>query len=265
MTKKGTPADPAEITDPAPVVGTGDPPTEVPPGDDPGSLDYDEPDDPAVPLERFQTVSQQAEDERRARQDLQGRYEQLLAKHEETVDRLANPQPTPANPGDPDLKNLPQPPEGLSNLEVAYWHIHQGMRRNLKGMLKQELGDSMEKLKTLPIDAIKHTTVESQWTGLCLENKIDSSSRLTRLAFMQLLDQGATPEQAIKSLKEAGAAAPKRSATPITPGATSSAEVERVMPRDKGHAADLARRGKVIPHFGIEDVFAERARRKAKA
>jgi hypothetical protein len=81
--------------------------------------------------------------------------------------------------------------------------------------------------------------------------------------------EGAQPRAVLESIKKTlnlpTPTAEARTGTAITGGVESHASVERIMPRDKEHATDLALKGKRVPEFGVLDVFADRANRRRGA
>ncbi len=252
--------DPAEITDPAPVVA--DPAEPIVPVEDPPS--YADPDATTVPLARFQEQGQEIQQEREARQQLETQLDGLNKRYDTLMARLDNPsKPTPdSKDALPGFDGLPEAPKDFTNLQAAYWHIREGLKRDLPQLLRDQ-GVPLDQLKSVDLEGMQATAMARTYIGACAEAGIDAANGNTRLAYAHLVEGGMEPQKAAAQLKENGAPEPKRSATPITSGSSATAGVENIMPRDSAHAGALAAKGTRIPNYGINDVLAARKKQRA--
>jgi len=249
--------DPAEITDPAPVVA--DPAEPIDPVVDPPS--YVDPDQ-MVPLSRFQEQGQEIQAERTARQELQTQLDGLNVRYDTLMARLDKPAAEPGKDALPGFEGLPEAPKDFSNLQAAYWHIREGLKRDLPHLLK-ESGVPLDQLRGVDLPGLQANAMARTYIAACEDAGIDAANGNTTLAYAHLVEGGMEPGKAAAQLKENGAPVPKRSATPITSGTSATGGLENIMPRDSAHAGALAAKGKRIPNYGINDVLAARKKQAA--
>lgn len=222
-------------------------------------LDDGEPQGP-VPYERFEQVNNQLKEERDARVKLETRLDELVGK-------LASGTPPAPPPGRPasnpalSLENLPTPPEGLSQLQAAYWHIDKGIERRLADHLKS-LGLDIDSLREYGsrLPQLASSSAERVWSDLCSTVELDPSNEVVRSAFINLTQSGKSNEEAIKLIKSqmGGSQTRRRTATPMTSGFSGGPTVGATLPRDKAQAGAMAARGQLAPDVGIFDVLKRR-------
>ncbi len=264
--------EPAEML---PATATGehdDPPADTGAGGD----ELDELDDPieedggqptSGASRRIQQLVEERNREREARQRAEDNVSRLIERLE-TLAGGGEPEPSrgrePRQPSGPDLKDLPNAPDGMNALEAAYFHIDKGLGRYLERHLRG-LGIDLDALRqhSSQLGSLADATIRREWADLCRNHGVDPRNRIVASAFQHLIGQGKTPAAAMEEIAKdlpSSSKPQRRTATPITSGSTYTPTVERVVVRDKQHAAELARRGKIAPDIGIFDALAQRER-----
>lgn len=214
---------------------------------------------------RIQQLVEERNSEREARQRAEDNVSRLIARLESLAGN-GEPEgggrrPAPEQRG-PDLKDLPNAPDGMNALEAAYFHIDKGLGRYLERHLRG-LGIDLDALRqhSSQLGSLASSTIRREWSDLCREHGVDPRNRIVGSAFQHLIAQGKTPADAMAEIaKDLPKKPERRTATPITSGSTFTPTVEKVVVRDKRHAGELARKGKVAPDIGIFDALAQRER-----
>jgi hypothetical protein len=240
-------------------------------GDDDGESDGDGDEDRArdrhtVPFERFDQVNEE-------KKKLQRQNAQLLAK----LARKARQSEAPdgANSDAEDiLEELPAPPTTLSERQKIHFYVREGLRRQIKPILEKLLGSEIDQVKAALAQAPTAAghAAEAQYRDLCEQVGLDSKNTVVRAAFRAMYAENSEelePIDILKTIKgqiggKPGSSddPPRRTVRALSSGSTPATGIEKIFPRDKRHATELAMKGKKVPFFGVEEIFSNADKRR---
>lgn len=207
-----------------------------------------------------------------------GRLEKEIARRKSLEERLAQLEQQQTREDEPkhqERKTDDEPPEHLSPREKVRWYVE----RDAGSLIERQLGMSLDQARRLLAGTpnVANDYAERKWRDYCGRFELDPEASDVQDFVVGLYRASKDRGQEIpiedlfkRAQKIFGKAAPPQKANGNTEakatvenqGLTGVMSRERVIPRDRKEAGELARKGVRVPNASMEEIFASRRSQK---